>query len=173
MKQSISLWKRHSTHRKHNRLICTSKMDSPRILAYEIHEWIHGSLHVLEETVVMIQIDGPKRQVYITLTTERVHELIRNTGGQLEYTHVDGTKSQIKIDLAGKGTKVIRIANLLPEVPDEVLKTTLVQYSTITAIRNETWSKNYRYAVANGVKIVTMIVFRNIPSQMQIAGHEC
>jgi hypothetical protein len=148
-------------------------MDSPRILAYEIHEWIHGSLHVLEETVVMIQIDGPKRQVYITLTTERVHELIRNTGGQLEYTHVDGTKSQIKIDLAGKGTKVIRIANLLPEVPDEVLKTTLVQYSTITAIRNETWSKNYRYAVANGVKIVTMIVFRNIPSQMQIAGHEC
>jgi hypothetical protein len=94
-----------------------------------------------------------------------------NEGGQLEYTHVDGTRSQIKIDVAWKGRKALRIANLLPEVPDEVLKAALVPYGTIMAIRNETWSKNYRNAVANGVRVVTMIVNRNIPSHVQIAGH--
>jgi hypothetical protein len=159
------------TERK-NTVVCTFKMGSPRISAYEIHEWIHSSLQVLEETVVMIQIDGPKRQVYIKLMNEQcVHELIRSTGGQLEHAHVDGTTSKIKIDLAGKGTKAIRIANLPPEVPDEVIKNMLITYGTIMMIRNETWSRNYRYAVANGVKIVTMIVNRNIPSHMQIAGH--
>jgi hypothetical protein len=100
-----------------------------------------------------------------------VHELIRETGGQVEYIHVDGTRSQIKIDVAGKGTKSKRIANLPPEVPDEVLKAALIPYGNIVAIRNEMWSKAYRYAVANGIRIVTMIVNKNIPSHMQIAGH--
>jgi hypothetical protein len=84
---------------------------------------------------------------------------------------VDGKTSKIKTDLAGKGMKAIRIANLPPEVPDEEIKNMLVKYGTIMTIRNETWSKNYRYAVANGLKIVTIIVNRNIPSHMQIAGH--
>jgi hypothetical protein len=147
------------TERK-NTVVCTFELDSPRISAYKIHEWIHGSLQIPEEAVVMIQIDGPKRQVYIKLTTEQhVHELIQETGGQVEYIHVDGTRSQIKIDVAGKGMKAIRIANLPPEVSDEVLKAVLIPYGTIVVIRNEMWSKAYRYAVANGIRIITMIVF--------------
>jgi hypothetical protein len=79
------------TERK-NTVVCTFETGSPRISAYDIHKWIHGALEVSEETVVMIQIDRPKRQVYIKLTNEHcVHELIRNTGGQLECTLVDGT----------------------------------------------------------------------------------
>jgi hypothetical protein len=62
---------------------------------------------------------------------------------------VDGTTSKINIDVAGKGTKAIRTANLPPEVPVEVIKNMLVTYGTILTIRNETWSKNCRYAVAN------------------------
>jgi hypothetical protein len=55
--------------------------------------------------------------------------------------------------LAGKGTKAIRIADLSPEVPGEVIKNMLVTYGIIMTIRNEMWSKNYRYAVVNGVKL--------------------
>jgi hypothetical protein len=57
------------TERK-NTAVCTFEMGSPRISAYEIHEWTHSALQVSEETVVMIHIDGPKRQVYIELTNE-------------------------------------------------------------------------------------------------------
>jgi hypothetical protein len=148
-----------------NTVVCTFELDSPRISAYEIHEWIHTSLQITEEAVTMIQIHGPKRQVYIKLTREQhVHKLIRETGGQVEYIHVDGPRSQIKSDVAGKGTKAIRIANLPPEVSDDVLKAALIPYGTIVAIRNEIWSKAYRYVVANGIRVITMTVNKNIPS---------
>jgi hypothetical protein len=107
-------------------------LNSPRISAYEIHEWIYGYLQITV-AVVMIPIHGPKRHVHIKLTVH-VHEFIRKTGGQVAYIHVDGTRSQIKIDVAEIGTKAIRIANIPPEVPDEVAA--LIAYGTIVAIRN-------------------------------------
>jgi Ser-tRNA(Ala) deacylase AlaX len=133
---------------------------------------IHGSLQITEEAMVMIQIDEPKRQVYIKLATvQHMLELIRKTGGKVEYIHVDGTKPHIKIDVAGKGTKAILIENPPPEVPNKVLKVVLVPYGTIVAIRSEVRSKIDRYAVANGVRIVKMTANKNIPSHIQIAGH--
>jgi hypothetical protein len=48
-----------------NTLLCSFDHQSSRISAYEIHEWMHDVLHVLEATVTMIQIDGPRRQVFI------------------------------------------------------------------------------------------------------------
>jgi len=37
---------------------------SPRVLAFDIHEWIYETLHLEEHEVVMIQIDGLRRHVY-------------------------------------------------------------------------------------------------------------
>jgi hypothetical protein len=50
---------------RQNTLVCSFDHQSFRISAYEIHEWMHAVLHVLETTVTMIQIDGPRRQVFI------------------------------------------------------------------------------------------------------------
>jgi hypothetical protein len=38
------------TERK-NTVVCTFELDSPRISAYEIHEWIRGSLHIGRKTI--------------------------------------------------------------------------------------------------------------------------
>jgi hypothetical protein len=54
---------------------------SPRINAFQIHEWIHENLQLEEADVQMIQIDGPRRRVYIKFTT--------NT---LMYTVLNGTQ---------------------------------------------------------------------------------
>jgi hypothetical protein len=48
---------------RQNTLTCSFEPRSPRISAYEIHEWIHEHLRIQEQEVTMIQIDGPKRQV--------------------------------------------------------------------------------------------------------------
>jgi len=41
---------------------------SPRISALDIHEWVYEQLHMPENLVTMVQIDGLRRQVYIKFT---------------------------------------------------------------------------------------------------------
>ena len=48
-------------------IVCAFDVKGPRISAYEIHEWIYEQLKLEENEVLMVQIDGPQRHVYIKL----------------------------------------------------------------------------------------------------------
>jgi hypothetical protein len=99
---------------RQNTLTCSFGPKSPRISAFEIHEWIHEQLKIPEHEVAMIQIDGPKRQVFIKLKYSEVQKIIQATNGLQEYKHTHGELSQMRTEIAGLGTKRIRIANLPP-----------------------------------------------------------
>jgi hypothetical protein len=51
---------------RQNTLVYAFELRSPRISAFEIHEWIYGHMGLNDQEVTMVQIDGPKRHVYIT-----------------------------------------------------------------------------------------------------------
>jgi hypothetical protein len=76
-------------------------MRSPRISAFHIHEWIFETLQLAEEDMSMIQIDGPKRQVYIEFHSEdRLQIIIHAVTGQHEYKHDNGEISKVTIEPA-------------------------------------------------------------------------
>jgi hypothetical protein len=50
---------------RQNITACAFDLNSPRIMAHHIHEWIYESLKLPETDVRMIQRDGPRRSVYI------------------------------------------------------------------------------------------------------------
>jgi hypothetical protein len=86
---------------RQNTVVCSFDPSSPRITAYEIHEWIHAALRIQENKVSMIQIDGIKRQVFIKFVdNESVHALLRDTSGRAEYKYPNGELSIVNIDLA-------------------------------------------------------------------------
>jgi hypothetical protein len=115
--------------KRHNTAVCSFEPSSPRITAYEIHEWIHAALRIQENKVSMIQIDGIKRQVFIKFVdTESVHALLRDTSGRAEYKYPNGEISIANVDMAGMGIKRIRVANLPPEVHNDILKETLASF---------------------------------------------
>ena len=60
-------WSSKMTARQ-NTIVCTFEPARPRISALDIHEWIHETLRIPEHKVSMIQIDDPKKKVYIKLT---------------------------------------------------------------------------------------------------------
>jgi hypothetical protein len=95
---------------------------------------------------------------------------MQETNGLKEYKHSNGEISQVRIEMAGLGTKRIRIANLPPEVPERPISIVVAQYGDIKSIQGELWSKVYRYAVSNGSKIVTMAL-KHISSNATIASH--
>jgi hypothetical protein len=91
---------------RQNTIVYTFDPASPRITSYDIHEWIHDTRRVPEQTVNMIQMEGPKRQVYIKLADKAyVQALLRDPSGQAEYKHNTGELSIMSIAVVGMGTK--------------------------------------------------------------------
>jgi hypothetical protein len=134
---------------RQNTVVCFFDPSSPRITAYEIHEWIHAALRIQESAVRMTQIDGIKRQVFIKFVdNESVHALLRDTADRAEYKYPNGTISIVNIDTAGMGTKRIRVTNL---PPNDILHESLASFGKVLNIHAETCAKIYRYPVPNGV----------------------
>lgn len=44
---------------RQNTTVCAFDLKSPRVSAYEIHEWIHEQLKLEDNEFLMVQIDGP------------------------------------------------------------------------------------------------------------------
>jgi hypothetical protein len=154
-----------------NTLVCTFDPASPRITAYDIHEWIYATLRLPDSDVNMIQIDGIKRQVFIKMTNiDKVQAVINVTGGEIDYTYPTGQISTVTL-VAGLGTKRIRVANLPPEVPRDELRAALTPYEKTVNIQTEKWSNNYRYSVENGVRQATIQMTKHIPSHLTVAGY--
>jgi len=136
---------------RQNTVVCSFDPSSPRINAYDIHEWLHEALRIQESTVSMIQIDGIKRQVFIKFVdNESVHALLRDTAGSAEYKYPNGEISTVNIDMAGMGTKRIRVANLPPEVHNDTLHESLASFGKVLNIHAETWARIYRYPCQMG-----------------------
>lgn len=96
--------------------------------------------------------------------------ITRETGGHGEYKHTTGKFSIVLIAVAALGYKKIRIANLPPEVPEETPRTTLAPFGKVLDIKEEMWARIYRYAVANGIRQVTVLLTQHKPSHLTIAG---
>jgi hypothetical protein len=69
------------------------------------------------------------------------------------------------------GTKRVPVANLPPEVPNETLRASLAPYGKVFDMQVEKWPKVYRYAVANGIRQVTLLLTKHAPSHLTVAGH--
>jgi ribosomal protein L19E len=118
----------------------------------------------------MIQVDGIKRQVLIKLVnSDNVQKIIKETNGEAKYKHHSGEVSTVGIDAAGLGTKRVRVANLPPIVPDTALRTLLAPFGKVQKIQQEMWTKMYRYPVSNGIRQVTIILTKHIPSHLNVA----
>jgi hypothetical protein len=111
---------------RQNTVVCSFDLSSPKITAYEIHDWILAAMRIPEHKILIIQIDGIKRQVYIKLTdNDCALALLRRTGGQAEYTYSTGELSMVHIAMAGMGTKRKRVEGLPQEVSNETLSASL------------------------------------------------
>jgi hypothetical protein len=69
-------------------IVCAFDLRSPRISAYEIHKWIYTQMCLNGQEVTMVQIDGPKRHMYIKFRDNgRMQDVLHLTGRQAECSH--------------------------------------------------------------------------------------
>ena len=153
-------------------ILCTFEATCPRISPIEVHDWLFHELQVTEDIIIAIQIDGAKKQVFVKFIDQKyVDKILQMTNGVTQYKHNNGEITQVKIDIAGMGSRRIRVANLPLELTNTTIRTSLTPYGTIHTITNEAWSSRHRFQVLNGVRVVHMTLNRHMPSNLTIAGH--
>jgi len=80
----------------------------------------------------MIRIDPAKRYVYIKFNDEEcMNKVLQDSEGCLEYKHDNGVITQVLIEVAGLGTKRVRIASLPPEVKEIDIRACMSQYGEV------------------------------------------
>jgi hypothetical protein len=157
---------------RNNTLVYTFDPKSPRINAYQIHEWLHATAHLREEDVSVIQIDGPLRKVYVKFVTKDIMmRVFKATPSDMEFCHEDGVISTVMADIAGIGIRRIGISSLPPEVTETQIKSAIAMYGDVHRVTEEVWSHIYRYKVKTGVRIVEASIRKHIPSHIKIEGH--
>jgi hypothetical protein len=153
-------------------LVCAFDPQIPSITAYDIHEWIYDTMCLQENEVVIVQVDGPRRHVYIKFREyQRMQEILTATNGHGESHHTSGEISKVRIEAVGIEMRRVRIANLPPEVPNRLIRMGLGKYGKVKEVQEENWARVYRYSVANGIRIDVVIVAQHIPSHDVIAGY--
>jgi hypothetical protein len=156
---------------RQNTIVCTFYPSSPRITAHQIHDWIYDSLRLPESDIRMIQIDGPRRRVYIKFhTSDRPYSVLQAAEGCVEFRHDNGELSLAYIDLDGMGVRRIRLDGLAPEVKGKTIREVLSPYGELKEVHEDMWSKGYRYQVYNGVHITVTNLKKQLPSRMIITG---
>jgi hypothetical protein len=94
----------------------------PKISAYDIHEWIYPTLQLPDDDVVMVQIDGQSRSVYIKfVSNDKMDSHLQRILLYHEYKHPTGELQQVEVRQTGLGYISVRVTGLPPEVNDSAV----------------------------------------------------
>jgi hypothetical protein len=134
------------TNDRQNKIVCVFKLKSSRIAAYEIHEWIHENLRIFPHDILMLQSDIKKRHGYINFRDRRsMQTILLATAGQMHYKLSNGEISTVHIEAVRIRKTWILVANLPPEIPENVLRCSPAKYGEFHEITNETCANKYRF----------------------------
>jgi hypothetical protein len=69
---------------RQNTIVCSFDRQSPRLSAHDIHNWLADMLTLTTADLLLVQIDGAQRQVYVKFREyETMHRILTSfQGGQ-------------------------------------------------------------------------------------------
>jgi len=141
---------------RHNTIVCSFDLRSPRINAFQIHEWLYETAH-LKEVISVIQIDGPLRKVYVKfVNNESMMRAFQLIECDLEFHHENREISKVTIEITGVGTRHVRVSTLPPEVTAAQITNAISIYGEVKKVHEEVWFHAYRFKVKMGVRLSTL-----------------
>jgi len=157
---------------RQNTLVFSLDIRGPRINSFQIHEWLDENFHIKEDGIRVIQIGGPLRKLYVKfISSESMMRVLQPIQGDVNFHHVNGEISKVKIDIAGVVIRRIRVSTLPSEVTETQITNVMSNYGDIKKIQYEVWSKAYRFIVKSGVRIIDIGIKKRISSHIKVEGH--
>lgn len=140
--------------------------------ALEVHDFVADTLHLTADQVDTLQLIARDRAVYIKLISVVLMErLLEKYAGSAVFTYANGERTPVTVEKATGNTTTVRVFDLPPEIPNEVLRQHLERYGTVYEVRKEQWGTAYKIPVNTGVRAAKMALKTSIPNTIMVVGY--
>ncbi|XP_062542308.1 uncharacterized protein LOC134210277 [Armigeres subalbatus] len=153
------------SHRKNTIVVDFSVLPRRPPLA-QVKQFLEESLKLNMADVKSIQLHNLNDCVFIEMNSAGVAARLQKEHHLKHSFHRLGVFYHIPVYVDGP-TTTLRIHDLPPRMPNETISDCLKQYGKVISVQNETW-KNFFPGVANGVRVVRMMLEKAIPSRIVI-----
>ncbi|KAL9705259.1 hypothetical protein quinque_008777 [Culex quinquefasciatus] len=137
----------------------------------ELHEFLYKEIGLKEEDVLRLQCS---RSLGCAFVKVKSLELAQQTVEQHDNMHeieVDDKSYRLRF-MMEDGTKEVKLYDLSEGTSEDKIIEFLKQYGEVLSIREQMWGDQARYKVSTGIRIVKMMVQKNIDSFVTIDGEK-
>lgn len=134
-----------------------------------IQKFMEKQVQLDLSSVQNLQVNVSRNQVIIETTTPEQALAIAREHHCKHYVVHEKKRFQIPIYVEDGATEV-KIHDLPPRMPNQLIVEHLQQYGEIVSITNEVW-RDFFPGVSNGVRVVRMKINKPIPSFLSIEGN--
>lgn len=134
----------------------------------EVHQFVGGTLGLRRDEVLRIQYSRNLGTAFVkTACLEAAQKVVEGNDNKHELT-VDGKQYKLRIVMED-GAVEVKLFNLSEDVSNSKIARFLMSYGELLSIREEVWDEKHLFAgLPTGVRVVRMIVRKNIPSYVTI-----
>lgn len=135
----------------------------------ELHEFLATEIGLKQEDVLRLQCS---RSLGCAFVKVRSLELAQQVVEQHDNKHeivIDDNRYQLRF-MMEDGSKEVKLYDLSEGVSDDKIVEFLKQYGEILSIREQMWSDQAHFKVSTGIRVVRMMVQKNIDSFVTIDG---
>lgn len=136
----------------------------------ELHHFVGTVLGMQREEVLRLQCSKYLGCAFVKASSLAVAERIVNEHDGKHDMEVDKKKYPIRMWMEDGGVDV-KLHDLSEDVRDENISAFMLQYGEILSIRELTWDSKYTFGdIPTGIRVVRMVVKKNIPSIITVDG---
>lgn len=134
----------------------------------EVHQFVGAILGLKRDNVTRIQYSRNLGVAFVKITCLEVAQKVVEENDNKHELTVDGKSFKTRLAMED-GAVEVKLFNLSEDVTNDKIARFLMSYGELFSIREEVWDEKHLFAgLPTGVRIVRMIVRKNIPSYVTI-----
>lgn len=136
----------------------------------ELHDFVATTLGLQYDQVVQLQPSRALGCAFVKVVDLELARKIVEEHDNKHETEIDGKSYKLRITLED-GAVEVKLSDLSEDITNEQIAEFLGAYGEVLTITHQVWDSKYRFAgLPTGVRIVRMMVKRNIESYVTIDG---
>lgn len=135
----------------------------------ELHEFLYKEVGLKEEDVLRLQCSRSLGCAFVKVSSLELAQQVVEQHDNKHEIEVDDKTYRLRF-MMEDGSKEVKLYDLSEGTSDDKIIEFLKQFGEVLSIREQMWSDQARYKVSTGIRIVRMMVQKNIDSFVTIDG---
>lgn len=135
----------------------------------ELHEFLYTEIGLKEEDVLRLQCSRSLGCAFVKVRSLELAQQVVEQHDNMHEIEVDDKTYRLRF-MMEDGSKEVKLYDLSESISEDKIIEFLKQFGEVLSIREQMWSDQARFKVSTGIRVVRMMVQKNIDSFVTIDG---